>query len=62
MQCKTLRETYYLSDMELLCLRQQYPKTLQEVEEMRQIPYRLAVGSLMYAMLCTRPNICYAVG
>ena len=29
---------------------------------MRRIPYASAVGSLMYAMLCTRPDICYAVG
>ena len=29
---------------------------------MRRIPYALAIGSLMYAMLCTRPDICYAVG
>ena len=36
-------------------------KTLQEVEDMRHITYALVVGSLMYAMLCTRPNICYAV-
>ena len=29
---------------------------------MRQVPYASAVGSLMYAMLCTRPDICYSVG
>ena len=29
---------------------------------MRRFPYASAVGSLMYAMLCTRPDICYAVG
>ena len=29
---------------------------------MRRVPYASAVGSLMYAMLCTRPDICYAVG
>ena len=29
---------------------------------MRWIPYALAIGSLMYATLCTRPDICYAVG
>ena len=26
------------------------------------MPYVSAVGSLMYVMLCTRPDICYAVG
>ena len=29
---------------------------------MRRVPYASVVGSLMYAMLCTRPDICYAIG
>ena len=29
---------------------------------MSNVPYASAVGSLMYAMLCTRPDICFAVG
>ena len=29
---------------------------------MRQVPYAFAVGSLMYVMLCTKPDICYSVG
>ena len=40
----------------------QRPKTLEEENMMRQIPYASVMGSLMYAMLCTRPNICYLVG
>ena len=42
--------------------KEQCSKTPQEVVEMRHIPYASVVGSLMYAMLCTRPDICYAVG
>ena len=42
--------------------KEQSPKTPQAIEEMRHIPYASAVGSLMYAMLCTRPDICFAVG
>ena len=42
--------------------KEQSPKTPQEVEDMRRYPYASAVGSLMYAMLCTRLDICYAVG
>ena len=34
-----------------------YPKLDQA-----KVPYSSAVGSLMYAMLCTRPNIAYAIG
>ena len=40
----------------------QRPKTLEKENMMRQIPYAFVVGSLMYAMLCTRPDICYSVG
>ncbi|KAA0053385.1 putative gag-pol polyprotein [Cucumis melo var. makuwa] len=42
--------------------KEQCPKTPQEFEDMRRIPYASAVGNLMYVMLCTRPDICYAVG
>ena len=40
----------------------QRPKTLEEEKTMRQDPYASAMGSLMYAMLCTRLDICYLVG
>ena len=40
----------------------QRPKTLEEENMIRQVPYASAMGSLMYAMLCTRPDICYSVG
>ena len=39
----------------------QCPKTLEEKERMQLVPYASAVGSLMYAMLFTRPNICFEV-
>ncbi|KAH9671725.1 hypothetical protein KPL70_017462 [Citrus sinensis] len=42
--------------------KDQSPKTSEEIERMRRVPYAEAVGSLMYAMLCTRPDICFAVG
>jgi hypothetical protein len=38
------------------------PSSKKEIEEMDRIPYASAVGSLMYAMVCTRPDIAYAVG
>ena len=40
----------------------QRPKTLKEENMMRQVPYASTMGSLMYAMLLTRPDICYLVG
>ena len=42
--------------------KEQSPKTLEQKESMSRIPFASAVGSLMYAMLCTRPDICYTVG
>lgn len=38
------------------------PVSEKEAEEMRSVPYQSAIGSLMYAMLGTRPDIAYAVG
>ena len=40
----------------------QCPKTQEEEEDMSRVPYASAVGSLMYAMVCTRPYITHAVG
>ena len=42
--------------------KEQSPKTPQEVEDMRHIPYASGVGSLMYAMLCIRSDIYYVMG
>ena len=41
---------------------QQCPTSEKEKAEMKKIPYASAVGSLMYAMVCTRPDIAHAVG
>ena len=35
-------------------------KTSKEKEKMFKVPYVSAVGSLMYAMMCRRPDIFYA--
>eukprot|EP00253_Pinus_taeda_P021560 PITA_21560 len=41
---------------------EQCPKTQEEEEDMSRVPYASAIGSLMYAMVYTRPNIAHAVG
>ena len=42
--------------------KKQCPQTPQEEEDMRRILYASAVGSLIYAMMCTKLDICYTVG
>jgi len=39
----------------------QCPQSSEEEEEMSRVPYASAVGSLMYVMVCTRPDFSYAV-
>ena len=41
---------------------EQCPKTQEEEEDMSWVPYASAIGSLMYAMVCTRPYIAHAMG
>lgn len=38
------------------------PKIDEEKKQMAKVPYASAVGSLMYAMMYTRPDICFVVG
>ena len=50
-----------------LCLiplqtKEQSLKTKEERDHMSKVPYASTIGSLMYAMVCTRPDIAHAVG
>eukprot|EP00253_Pinus_taeda_P002364 PITA_02364 len=38
------------------------PKTQEDMDYMSKVPYASTVGSLMYAMVCTRLDIAHAVG
>ena len=68
---KKMLERYHMQDSKLMdtpvekslsLSLDMCPKTSEEKEKMSRVPYASAVGSLMYAMMCTRPDICYAVG
>ncbi|CAH1414926.1 unnamed protein product [Lactuca virosa] len=39
----------------------QSPSTEDEIDEMSRLPYASAVGSIMYAMTCTRPDVAFAL-
>jgi hypothetical protein len=39
----------------------QCPRSVEETEDMSKVLYASAVGCLMYAMVCTRPDIAQAV-
>jgi hypothetical protein len=38
------------------------PKTLEEKEKMFKVLYTSVINSLIYAMMCTRLDICYVIG
>ncbi|KAJ9548930.1 hypothetical protein OSB04_021473 [Centaurea solstitialis] len=42
--------------------KDQSPRSEEEKADMADVPYASAIGSLMYAMVCTRPDIAHAVG
>ena len=39
----------------------QCPTTAEDREKMKDVPYASAIGSIMYAMLCTRPDVCLSI-
>ncbi|KAJ9546970.1 hypothetical protein OSB04_019513 [Centaurea solstitialis] len=38
----------------------QCPVTSEDQDKMKSVPYASAIGSIMYAMLCTRPDVAYS--
>jgi len=41
--------------------KEQSPKKKEKRDHMSKVPYALTIGSLMYAMVCTWPDIAHAV-
>ena len=39
----------------------QCPRTVEEIEDMSKVLYASAMGCLMYAMVCTRPDLAHAI-
>ncbi|RVX12033.1 Retrovirus-related Pol polyprotein from transposon TNT 1-94 [Vitis vinifera] len=62
MACKIANQVIPLSLKETNSVLINALKNSLESQEMQKIPYASAVGSLMYAQVCTRPDIAYIVG
>ena len=41
--------------------KSQCPMTTDEWDRMSKVPYASAIGSIMYAMISTRPDVSYAL-
>nr|GEU44026.1 putative Gag-Pol polyprotein [Tanacetum cinerariifolium] len=40
--------------------KSQGAQTPNEIQRMQRVPYALAIGSIMYAVRCTRPDVAFA--
>ena len=40
----------------------QCPRNQCETDQMKSVPYASAIGSIMYAQVCTRPDLCFVTG
>ena len=45
----------------VVLIKKDSPSTREQREYMSKIPYALAIGSIMYVMLCTRLDVAYAL-
>ena len=51
----------FLSIQGVKLSKTQSPTMEEDRKRMKVIPYASAIGSIMYAMLCTRPNVCLSI-
>ncbi|KAL2227396.1 UNVERIFIED_CONTAM: Retrovirus-related Pol polyprotein from transposon TNT 1-94 [Sesamum indicum] len=41
--------------------KEQCPKTASEIRKMENVPYSNLIGSIMFLMVCTRPDVAYSI-
>ena len=59
---ENFKKGYLSIGQEIFLSKRDCPTTSQERERMSRVPYDSAVGSIMYAMTCTRPDVAYSLG
>nr|GEZ30802.1 reverse transcriptase [Tanacetum cinerariifolium] len=60
LEWKTLRKGYTPMMEKLDYRKSQGAKTPTKVQRMQRVPYASAIGSIVYAVRCTRPNVVFA--
>ena len=61
-QHENFKKGYLLIGQEITLFKKDCPTTSQKRERMSKILYTSIVRSIMYAMICTRPNVAYSLG
>ena len=59
---KNFKKGYLLIGSGITLSKKDYVTALEEREHMSRVPYASAVGSIMYAMICTRADMAYSLG
>ena len=60
-QINSSKTTTTLLSQQIKLSKDQCPRNQQEEREMSQVPYSNIVRSVMYMMICTRPDISHAI-
>ena len=56
------KKSYLSIGHEITLSKKTCPTTPQERKRMSRIPYTSTVGSIIYVMICMRPDVAYSLG
>ena len=59
---ENFKKDYLLIASGVALSKKDYATTPEKKECMSRVPYASAVGSIMYAMTCTRPDVAHSLG
>ena len=65
LQCLSMENAKVVSTplpSHLKLTKEMCPNTQEEEDKMSKVPYALAIGSLVHAIVCTRPDIAHVLG